>query len=160
LVVKVAMAGSAGEAVDVLRNTDLSEYAPFYMFVLSPEAVNAFAWDGDEVSFPVPQNNFWTTSSYAAGEVIAWRKAWWARQLADHGSGPAALAECLRQPLSDKPAFGATMDRKDARTLNQIDLRIGPQNCSFTYRMREPDGPGYGPPMIINFPQSERSTDA
>jgi hypothetical protein len=160
LVLKLAGADSGEAALDRLESSDLADYAPFFLFILSPDGVTGIAWDGNQLTIPETRDNFWTTSSFAASEVIAWRKAWWARQLADHGSDPAALAECLRQPQADKPAYGATMDREDARTLSQIDLRIGRGSCTFTYREREPEGSGYDPPVIINFPSSQRSANA
>jgi hypothetical protein len=159
LVLNLAGADSWEAALERLKQCDFTNYSPFYLFILSPDEVRGAAWDGNQLTCPQPRDDFWTTSSYATAEVIAWRQGWWGHQLAANESGPAALAESLRRPMPERPAFGATMDREDARTLSQIELHLDQGNCSFTYRLRESDGLGYGPPMVLDFSQPGRSPD-
>ena len=152
LVLDLIDAPSAEAAFDRFGEEDLSPYAPFFLFILSADAVRASAWDGSALSFPIIPEAFWTTSSHEATAVIDWRNQWWSEKCQQGIEKAASVSHLLRSTHPERPAYGATMDRKDARTVNQIELMLEPGQITFSYRVREPDGLGYEPPLMVSYP--------
>jgi len=152
LVIDLAEAASEARAHEILLGADLAPYAPFCLFLLSMEGTGAFAWDGDQLQPLACERPFWTTSSYKPEEVLAWRTGWWLARIEDRELKLAEASRLMRQAWPGKPAYGLTMDRMEARTLSQIELRIAPQGLTFVYRQREAEGTGYGKPVSIQLP--------
>ncbi|MEX0330861.1 MAG: NRDE family protein [Puniceicoccaceae bacterium] len=148
LVLKVASM-AAQEAAVWLEEEDFSSYAPFFLFILDPEAVLGIEWDGKQMHRINPSNDFWTTSSHQPEAITAWRRQWWNEQFHAAGGTPLDMAGLMRRTHPGKPSHGLTMDRPDARTLSQIELLISTGTIRFTYRAREPEGQGYREPVEI-----------
>lgn len=152
LVLQLAAAGGPDNAATCLGDTDLSAYAPFYLFIIGREAVRAHAWDGDRLTFPQIDEPFWTTSSYKPDAVATWRRGWWDTVAPARAVDRSSTAELLRTLQADQPAYGTTMDRDRARTQSQIELTFEKGRCSFLYRAREPEGPGFEEPVHLQLP--------
>jgi hypothetical protein len=149
LVSELAAGSSAAQAFDRFAAVSLACYAPFHLFLLTPQGASGFTWDGAALQPLQPASGFWTTSSFAPQAVVAWRRARWREAFA--GRAPAAAA-VLQQPSPDRPAYGFAMDREDARTVSQIVLELDPAGFTFTCREREADGAGFGAPVVLRHP--------
>jgi hypothetical protein len=147
--VQLAEAGSDAAAIDFLDAEELTKYAPFYLFLLSEKGVVARAWDGTVLSAIEPKEHFWTTSSYRPTEVVRWRHDWWSQQTGEGKVSLEQAAHLLGTRCSERSSFGLTMDREDARTVSQIQLRMLGANMSFSYLAREAGGMGFEPPVTI-----------
>lgn len=152
LVRALAEGPSAPESRRRLAGEDLSAYAPFYLLLCEPQAVDLFFWDGSGLRTPTAADCFWTTSSFDPEDIVARRHDWWRRQSADGRMDGEHAADLLRQTDPGNPACAPTMDREDARTVSQISLILGPSGFTYVYRAREPHGPGYGNPVVLRWP--------
>jgi hypothetical protein len=152
LVCELAQCATAMEAFNKLADEDLGPYAPFYLLLCKPDSVTGFAWDGSALAFPRVEDGFWTTSSVDPGPVAAWRHDWWMRQAGGACNDAERAGALLRQTCPDRPAYGTTMDRADARTVSQTLLKLKPAGFAFTYRPREADGAGFEAPLTVRFP--------
>jgi len=135
-----------------LEGTDLSPFPPFCLFVLAPGKVSAWSWDSRRLAPMDWDLPFWTTSSFAPAKVAGWRKQWWISQTSGKDPGLAKASRLMQLGQPDRPAFGLTMDREDARSLSQIQLLIEPGRVTFAYRKRDPSGSGYLPPVELTVP--------
>jgi hypothetical protein len=149
LVCDLAGCGSAEAAFNALADESLDPYAPFYLLLFKPDSVAAFAWDGSALSFPVFEDGFVSTSSVEPETIVAWRRDWWRLKASGLEAEPARAGELLRTTFPDRPAYGVTMDRADARTVSQSVVELSPDGFTFTYRAREANGPGFGPPQTL-----------
>ncbi len=147
LLLELACHSSPGEAAVDLESADLSSYAPFSLFIISPGMDRRYTWTGTGLQRRDNCEEFWTTSSRDPESVIPWRISEWGRLGAPSGLDQAAKR--LRM-FSENPAYGFTMDRDDARTVSQIQLIMEPGRVDFTYCAREPDGPGFGEPVHLS----------
>jgi len=153
LVLDLADSISAEAAFDRFGRKDLSQYAPFFLFILGLDIVRTCAWDGSGLSFPVVRDAFWTTSSHEPEAVVDWRNKWWAEESIKTGQDLETSSHLLQTIHPDHPAYGPTMDRDNARTLSQIGTLISDGKCTFTYRARETGGPGYDSPVTVSYPE-------
>lgn len=149
LVLDLAECPTAAEAFNRLAREDLKAYAPFYLLLCKPDSVSGFLWDGSKLSFPRFKDCFWTTSSIESEAVVAWRRANWERTAGRLGDDPERAADLLRQTNPEQPAYGTAMNRPDARTVSQVLLILGVDGFVFTYRAREPHGPGFEAPVTL-----------
>ena len=138
------------ELAALSREIDFTNYAPFFLFILSPERVISLEWRGERLEEVVPGDRFWTTSSHLTEAIPAWRRNWWREQFRDTGERPEEMARLMRDTVPDNPAHGLTMDRADARTLSQIELLISGEEIRFTYPARQTGGKAYMAPLVIN----------
>lgn len=152
LVVKLIGAEEAPAALALLEQEALAAYAPFYLVLLSRDAVRIRTWSGDRLEEPRSRIPFITTSSHQPEAVVAWRRRWWGDQSQDVRPGLNEAARLMRRTWPDNPALGLTMDRKDARTLSQIELEIVSGTIRFLYRERNPSGTGYLEPVRLSLP--------
>ncbi|MGC9451483.1 MAG: NRDE family protein [Oceanipulchritudo sp.] len=152
LVKELAGLGDPVEACRRIGDKDLRPYRPFRIFFLSIDRMVGFVWDGQRLAFAGEEGRFWTSSSHQPGEVADWRRRYWRKRTGGRDLGPARSALFLRDRHPRKPAFGLTMDREDARTVSQAVVLLEPHSISYTYRSREGNGPGYGPPVTIRHP--------
>lgn len=148
LVLKVASMAPQ-EAAVWLGEEDFNSYAPFFLFILEPEAVLGMEWDGKQIHRVNPSDGFWTTSSHLPEAIALWRRQWWQEQFHAAGGTPLNIPGLMRRVNPGKPAHGLTMDRPDARTQSQIELLLTTDTVRFTYRVRQPGGPGYREPIEI-----------
>jgi len=153
LVLDLAGAEHAASALARLDREDLLAHAPFCLFLLAVDGVQARDWDGrrlEPLRWEVP---FWTTSSYRPDEVTQWRGGWWAAAVEGRELDLAEAGRLMRLRRPEDPAFGLTMDRTDARTLSQAEFSLGPEGVAFAYREREAGGSGFLPPVRLNLPR-------
>jgi hypothetical protein len=150
LVVQLALSGSADAAARLMGECDLSDYAPFYLFILGGETPRAHAWDGERLTFPHLEDAFWTTSSYKPEEVSRWRCQWWDATAPGKAIDRVSTAGLLRTVQPEQPAYGTTMDRDRARTQSQIELEMANGRCTFIYRAREAGNTGFESPVVLH----------
>ncbi|MFO7724730.1 MAG: NRDE family protein [Oceanipulchritudo sp.] len=153
LVRDLAATASGEEAEKALRNGQPEAYAPFHLFILSPEGVLKADWDGTRLTLGEARDGWFTTSSYRPGSIPVIRKKAWDDFHANHPeAGRAALARRLREKAPD-PAEGMTMDRDDARTVSQTEVRTGTGGFTMVYRARAADGDGFEDPLMLTYPE-------
>lgn len=149
LVRDLAGAASAAGAEKALRSELLEAYAPFHLFILSPERSLKADWDGTRLVPDVARGGWFTTSSHRPEAIAAARKEAWERFRTNHpGAALEAVARRLRETAAN-PAEGMTMDREDARTVSQAGLRLGREGFTITYRARAVGGTGFEAPVIL-----------
>jgi len=90
--------------------------------------------DGTLEDFPLPLSML-TTSSFESQEVHAWRSEAFAQQV----RGPEDLPLFHHLACAESPAYGVLMDREDARTVSQTNVRMTSESLSMHYRSL-PDG--------------------
>jgi uncharacterized protein with NRDE domain len=151
LVKELAECGSAEEAAILADQSDFEEYHPCHLFICDHQFYSLQTWDGNDLIYWEDPDCILTTSSYKAASVIKWRTGWW-KNLSAQSLPPDEVARQLRKVNPDKPAFGAAMDRDDARTVSQIQAELRADGFTISYRRREPDGVGFEDPMEIRYP--------
>ena len=149
LVRELAHASSASAAVNRFMGTDLSRYAPFFLFLIAPGDAAGYAWDGSALTFPAPEGRLWTTSSIRQEEVAAWRRRRWSTAFAEGVPGVEEAGALMRERCPDDGALGFTMDRPDARTVSQIEMSWRETGIRFSDREREKQGGGYQAPVAV-----------
>ena len=133
----------------LLQANHLRSYPPFHLFILKQRDSLAFTWDGSSLKKVTCPQEFITTSSFRQESIIPWREQWWKEQTAGMDLDDASAAELLRQCDVENPAWGTTMDREDARTVSQIQLRMEGTRFRFLYSQRDPEGKGFLQPVIL-----------
>ena len=150
IVLEVAHAFN-GDGIDpLLQENSLRYYGPFHLFILGKSDSLAYTWDTSTLHEIARPPRFLTTSSIGQDAIISWRQRWWLEQTSGQEIDDEVAAEILRQVNTENPAWGTTMDRSDARTVSQIQLRMEPTGFRFLYRQRDPDGNGYLTPVSID----------
>lgn len=152
LVLDLAAADNSQQALALLQREELDAFAPFCLFLLAPTGAEARSWDGNRLQGLDYERPFWSTSSYKAEEVVAWRTGWWLAHTEGKSLDLAGASGLMRRTWAEDPAFGLTMDRVDARTLSQIELKFSDQGMDFSYRERQAEGPGYREPTRLYLP--------
>lgn len=155
LVRDLAKLPSAAVAEEHLRTEALTAYAPFHLLILSPGGGVKADWDGGLLAVEEARDGWLTTSSYRPLAIAEARRKAWERFLGgDPKGGPEAVARCLREKAAD-PAAGMLMDREDARTVSQTEIRLGGGGFRITYRARAEGGEGFEAPIDLIYPGKE-----
>lgn len=151
MVKELAECASVGEAAELADRGEFAQYRPFHLFICDHQSYRLLTWDGRAPFHWEDPDGMVTTSSHEPAAVIRWRSGWW-KNLCRQRLPLDVGAQRLRQVNPQKPAYGVTMDREDARTVSQIELELGQSGFVVTYRAREPDGPGFEDPVTVRYP--------
>ncbi|MFP4158057.1 MAG: NRDE family protein [Opitutales bacterium] len=117
-------------------------YPPCYLMAFGPTGTVGFwLWNGRKrITQPLPESQFFTTSSVQSVEVRASRSERFARELGPPPLSPAAM-ECFhRDEASRLSAFDVRMSRPDARSVSLTHICHRREANTMHYAPREGDG--------------------
>jgi len=150
LVMELIGKESFGDAETALVEMgSLSDFAPFYLFMLSSASAKLWSWDGRTLEQMDECPGFWTTSSFKAAEICSWRRNQWHIHTGGHAMTQSRAAHILRMRSGD-PAYGMTMDRDDARTVSQSCMMLGKGILRMEYAQREKNGYSFEKPFCCS----------
>ncbi|MDA0578009.1 MAG: NRDE family protein [Verrucomicrobia bacterium] len=122
-----------------LRRADLTEFSPFTIVALAPDAkVYAWAWDGDRLTQDAEPSQPLSSSSFATVDVLASRRVLYARMRADAGTTEGMLDAYHGSHQPERGAYAVCMHRPDARTVSYSRVRVSPDVAEFRYHAGPP----------------------
>lgn len=136
LVLSLAGAASAADALGGLAAERLTAYRPFTLFAIDPTQILALAWDAGGTVERLQPDMPLSSSSFRSEEVVATRVALFRREFADRVT-PDRLREFHSAHDPEHGAFSVCMKRPDAATKSLSHVSVNETEVRFGYY----DGP-------------------
>lgn len=144
LVLSLAGAGSAADAVEALLASAVSDYRPFTFFAMDDAEIDGVVWDGDGDPRRFSPQMPLSSSSFRGAEVVAARQALFERELAGAGGTAGELRSPDRIPVNrlrafhaahdpERGAFSVCMKRPDAATKSFSHVSVDRDTVRFHY---------------------------
>jgi len=141
LPILLASRSRLADALDELRNRDLSVYRPFFLGLIAPSSgCVIYEWEGEVLEQCAPGIPFLTTSSYRSREVEDYRRRRFLETVcAEDGKedSDGSLRFHLDQSHEDA-AFNPFMSRDDAETHCISVIEVNPASVRYEYHNRVP----------------------
>lgn len=143
LIPYVLDAAGVGTALDRLDPGFLAGTNPFRLFAVDAAgARGVLTWDGERLEREVPRPGavFLTSSGWQGAEVAAWRRGLFDRLATREAPENAAVRRLHFHTEPDRPAFGISMARPEARTCSYTEVEVTADRVVLRHLDRPPVG--------------------